>query len=65
MPGRGALRAAGGKNVETPHPVETSHAYSVFISAGCKVSTLTGRQGSDGRIATWHTVLKGTTPPLS
>src|SRR6185437_8613774 len=30
MPGRGALRAAGGKNVETPHPVETSHAYSVF-----------------------------------
>jgi hypothetical protein len=29
-PVAGHCGAAGGKNVETPHPVETSHAYSVF-----------------------------------
>jgi hypothetical protein len=26
----GRCAAAGGKNVETPHPVETLHAYSMF-----------------------------------
>ena len=36
-----------------------------FISAGCKVSTLTGRPGPDGRATARRTVLKGATPPSS
>jgi pyridoxamine 5'-phosphate oxidase-like protein len=39
----GRCGAAGGNNVETPHPVETSHAYSVFSFRRTKSFQANGR----------------------
>ena len=64
-PVRGAPRCRGGKNVETPHPVETSHAYSVFYFRRAKSFHANGRPSPDGRAASRRTVLKGTMPLLS
>jgi len=71
VPGRWRVRfagrcgAPGGNNVETPHPVETKHANSVFCFRRTKGFHANGRPVPDGQAAARRTVLKGTTPPLS
>jgi hypothetical protein len=62
---QGRCGAARGNNVETLHPVETPHAYSVFYFRRMQSFHANGTASPDGRAVTWRMILKATTPPLS
>jgi hypothetical protein len=57
--------AACGDNVETLHPVETSHVWCVFYFRRTKSFHVNGRPGPNSTTATRRAALKGTAPPLS
>jgi hypothetical protein len=64
MPGsRGAAVPPSGHNVETPHPVETKHAYSVFCFHQTKSFHAKRSSVPDGRAAVRRAVPQGTMSP--
>jgi len=64
MPGSGRCDAARGNNMETPHLVETFHAYSVFYFHRTKSFHVNGGPARTAGPLPRRAVLKGTTPPL-